>query len=168
MTQEAKTPTPTPTQPQTPEKLDHLTHFSLTPRLFLDTDNPEAVTADIQVDELRVPIKPDGSADSLEAWYQAIDCRTVDIVTVLLDEQVIDIVVDDEGLMKPNNAPQDTILGYVITDDMGYEFPLAGVIVLAGSNDEGETISCPLTPEQITQLIEDDRIRTVGINSPYN
>ena len=141
-----------------------LTHYVLKPQLFLDPQNPEAVTANIELDTLHCP-----PAKTLQAWYEAIDCNTVDIVTLRLADAVVDIVVDDEGLLKPNNAPQATILGYVITDDMGYEYPLAGTLVFAGVDQEdGETVDCPLTRDQIQQLIDEDRIRTVGLNSPYN
>lgn len=109
----------------------------------------------------------------LEFWYQKIGCELVDIVTVQLLGKVVDIVVDDEGLLKPADEGTDLHAGWVIQPDVPddadeyfeREKVLVGNLVLSGVDLEtGETLSCPLTKAEIEQLIKDGRIRAVGVH----
>lgn len=63
--------------------------------------------------------------------YREIECDTIDIATINVDGIAVDVIVDDEGLMKDNP---------VITVHMGKERQLFGNVLLVPSdvNDEGD------------------------------
>lgn len=100
----------------------------------------------------------------LAFWYDKIGCSTVDIATLKLMGEVVDIVVDDEGLLKPTDE-NGLLQGWVIIDDDGHERVLVGNLVFSGCDfEDGATIDCPLQRPQIQQLLDTGRIRPVGVN----
>ena len=82
---------------------------------------------------------------AIEDWQDiapAIDAETFDVV--YLNENTI-IYVDDEGLLKPENAT------FKLKD---YPQPLAGKALVLCEGPDGETVDCPLTNEQVLELLE--------------
>lgn len=70
--------------------------------------------------------------DKLETYYHLIKCDTIDITQVL----GCDVICDDEGLLKDN--PRMT---YALLQGRQIKRSLVGVLVFAGHDDEGNTIS---------------------------
>lgn len=63
--------------------------------------------------------------------YREIECNIIDIVTIHIDGIAVDVIVDDEGLMKDN--PVNTVI-------IGEDRELFGNVLLVPSdiNDEGD------------------------------
>lgn len=83
----------------------------------------------------------------LDAAYEAIDCRSVDVVQV---SDTLDVWLDDEGLFA--ESPQVNYPVMVVVAAMGAPLvqPLVGTAVLARHDGMGNTVS--LLPEQITAI----------------
>ena len=61
--------------------------------------------------------------------YREIECDTIDIVTIHVDGVAVDVIVDDEGLMKDNPVP---------TVAIGKERHLFGNVLLVPSDVDNE------------------------------
>jgi len=85
--------------------------------------------------------------DMLDALHAAIGCRTIDIVS--LDNEV-DVVVDDEGLLTAE--PRLNIALTNIVHALGGTNVIFGNGILVSASPEGETIS--LTDEQYATVAE--------------
>lgn len=141
------------------------------PRPETERSNPDVYETDVTIQTGMIDPELFGG-NLLEFWYQKIGCELVDIVTVQLLGKVVDIVVDDEGLLKPADT-NGLMAGWVIQPDVPEdadeyferEKVLVGNLVLSGVDLEtGETLSCPLTKTELEQLIRDGRIRPVGVH----
>ena len=90
----------------------------------------------------------------LKSAYKNIGCDCVDIVRVTMLGHVLSIWVDDNGRI---NSQNDSVRGFVIRTDSGDVIPLAGNIFITGDADEnGETMTSPLTRIEVQQLLEAD------------
>lgn len=70
--------------------------------------------------------------NTLKNFYSFIQCSTIDITQC----HGIDVICDDEGLLKPHHP------SLIIVDDSGKMVGyLAGALIFAGHDQEGETIS---------------------------
>ena len=75
----------------------------------------------------------------LETFTGILKCRYVDVVNIELAGQPVTVWVDDEGLML--NTDSGNVLGFLVTDDHGREYPLAGNLVLTGGvDDDGNSL----------------------------
>ena len=76
--------------------------------------------------------------NTLDAWYKAID---VEIVTVghYINEHD-SILVDDEGLLKPCNH-------FFLYE--GSHQPFAGSGLVTGVDEEGESVSCDISLDEV-------------------
>ena len=77
----------------------------------------------------------------LDDCYEHIKCRCIDITTGVYEDNYIDIVVDDEGLLK------DTLIvnpiAWFLYSKCDPRYPIVGNALLIGTNEEGETIDVP-------------------------
>lgn len=118
-----------------------------------------------QQSRLKVP----ANQSNLEIYYEAIGCSLIDVTEVKLLDTLVSIIIDDEGVFKPDDALSELTgrkfsgrRGFRIIDDYGVERILFGKIVLAGLDTEtGTTIGCPLTSEEVNLLILNQRIKPV-------
>ena len=81
------------------------------------------------------------SDNFLDEVYKIIDCRCIDIVTGIHNDNYVDMVVDDEGLLK-DTAITNPIAWYLYSK-CDPDYPIVGNVVLVGTNDEGETVDIP-------------------------
>mgnify|MGYP000912060792 CR=1 FL=1 len=81
--------------------------------------------------------------DKLETYYHLIKCDTIDITQIL----GCDVIVDDEGLLKDKAR-----ITYALTNGSRIKRSLVGVLIFAGHDDEGNTVS--LDEYQIKTLKE--------------
>lgn len=82
--------------------------------------------------------------DSLQGYYDALNCSLFDITTRKIGEHFYDIYCDDEGLLKCN-----PIVSAIDSDGAP---ALVGNLFVVKHNEEGETIS--LTESQIHEVID--------------
>lgn len=81
--------------------------------------------------------------DSYKDYYEHLECTTFDVVRL---GRNLSIYVDDEGLMIPNPY---------MSQVKGFSNLLAGNLVFTGgTDDEGETLSCPLTLEALKRKVK--------------
>jgi len=74
----------------------------------------------------------------LDAMYEAIGCRAVDMVRIT---QLDDLWIDDCGLLR---EPQPDKFKF-----LGHAQPLAGNGLICGYDDQGETVSTALTADTV-------------------
>jgi hypothetical protein len=89
-----------------------------------DADSGDTMPAFLEID-------PDRTYPALKNY-----CRgAIDVVTITFGGQRADLWVNDEGLINgmPLNVPASMLAG----------MPLFGPVVIAGTDDEGETINAP-------------------------
>lgn len=104
--------------------------------ILLDLENGH-----IRHKQINLPPKVD-----LEKCYEVTDCRCIDLVSL---DNSIDIIVDDEGLLKTANFVSTLkIIGYGTIQ-------LAGKLLFLGSDNEGNFI--PLTTEQMAWISKNVR-----------
>ena len=84
------------------------------------------------------------NSDSLEGYYNILNCTTFDIASRRIGDNYYDIYCDDEGLLKCR-----PIVSAVSEDG---EAMLVGNLFITKTNDEGETIS--LTAEEINEVLK--------------
>ena len=94
----------------------------------------KAILIDVKTQEIK-EVEHDGEIQNI---YNLIDCRAFDIVRI---DDVNDIFVDDEGILKDN-----LYFEYSVNDRV---FQLAGSGLVLGYNKEGETIGTTLTIEDV-------------------
>lgn len=103
--------------------------------------------------------------DALQAWYDAIGCDCIDIVYAEIHGFTVDLVVDDEGLLKigsQGGEHDDTLLGFQVTTDTGHTLTLAGTLVFSKANAEGDTVSSEVRPRDIENMLATRRIRPIA------
>lgn len=91
----------------------------------------------------------------LDECYKHINCRCIDIVTGSHKGEYVDIVVDDEGLLR-----DDTIvnpIAWYLYSKCDPDYLIVGNALLVGTNEDGETIDVP----QLFIDEHDDIIMTV-------
>lgn len=81
------------------------------------------------------------SDDFIDECYKYINCRCIDIVTGSHKGEYVDIVIDDEGLLK-DNAIINPIAWYLYSK-CNKRYPIVGNAILIGTNEDGETIDVP-------------------------
>lgn len=82
--------------------------------------------------------------ETLDDYYEYLDCRCFDIATRKVGQTYYDIYCDDEGLLKA-----DPILSAINHDG---EPMLVGNLIFALHNAEGETVG--LTETNIAEIID--------------
>jgi len=102
--------------------------------------------------------------DTLKTFYKEIDCTTIDMVRLQIAGKNAYIAVDDNGLFRSypeleTQTGQSIIPGWLVKDDDDRELRLVGNIVFHGIDDEGDTSDCPLSYEEMVELISTKRIR---------
>lgn len=80
----------------------------------------------------------DDNIKMLFQWYEHIQCHTVTVGCDLNDHD--SIIVDDEGLLKPC----DHFFYYE-----GAHQPFAGNGLVVGVDEEGDTVGCNITLEEV-------------------
>jgi hypothetical protein len=95
----------------------------------------------------------------LDSYYKAMDCELIDVVQVKLGSRKYDIIVDDEGMLKPD---------FVITAvDPTLERYLAGNILIAKYTGNGnfgsisETDIKNIENNLLKRIVDDNRIAPV-------
>lgn len=113
------------------------------------------VISDVQCSEDKV----------LDAFYQAINCDLIDILTFNLNGKEVSIAFDDNGLFRTDEAlgvaedGRGYISGWTITDDAGDAFHIPGTVVFHGVDEDGETIDSPISEDEIRNLYARGQIR---------
>jgi len=75
----------------------------------------------------------------LPTFRGILKCQYVDVVNLTLAGQPVTVWVDDEGLMR--NTDSGTVLGFLVIDDEGREYALAGNLILTGGvSQDGESL----------------------------
>lgn len=86
---------------------------------------------------------------TLDAYYELLDCSTIDITSRKIGGKYFDIILDDEGLLK--GSPVVTAV-----DSSPQRKPmLVGNLIICNMNDEGEEVS--LSDDDV-ELIADNII----------
>ena len=96
-------------------------------------DSKNRTVSEIDIDEQK---------GVLNEWYKAIGCELVEVAHYMSDKN--HILVDEEGLLKD------------ITDFFIYNGnlqPFAGNGLVVGVDEEGKTISCDVTLEEVTKNV---------------
>ena len=88
------------------------------------------------------------SDDFLDECYKHINCRCIDIVTGSYKGEYVDIVVDDEGLLKDTTIINP--IAWYLYSKCDKDYLIVGNAILVGTNEDGETIDVP-------QLFIDER-----------
>ena len=94
----------------------------------------KAILIDVKTQEVK-EVEHDGEIQNI---YNLIDCRAFDIVRI---DDVNDIFVDDEGILKDN-----LYFEYSGSENV---FKLAGSGLILGVDDEGNSIPPTLTVEDV-------------------
>lgn len=81
---------------------------------------------------------------SLESFYRLIGCECMTLAGSPAPEH--DAWVDDEGLFKLQEGTQMTAVAW-------HQDPLAGRILVTGSNGVGDTTSATMSVEELTSLV---------------
>lgn len=88
-------------------------------------------------------VKLDGRKDMLDQWYHVMKVDMVEVAHYINDHD--SILVDEEGLLKPC----DHFFLYE-----GAHQPFAGNGLVVGVDEEGETVDCNISAEEVEQKIE--------------
>jgi len=72
-------------------------------------------------------------ANGLNDYYKYLECDCIDITTAMVNGNVVNIIVDDEGLMKENPVLSAF---YVDENETEWEGALAGNLLFCGEADE--------------------------------
>ena len=79
--------------------------------------------------------------DFLDDCYEHINCRCIDITTGIHKEHYIDIVVDDEGLLKDDCVANP--IAWYLYSKCDARYVIVGNALLIGTNEDGETVDVP-------------------------
>lgn len=91
----------------------------------------------------------------LSEYYKLIGCDCVDFVTRLIDGHPYNIILDDEGLLKPNRV---TAISTMV-DMFGDPERLAGSLLIFGvDRNDLDTGNAPLTDHEVMQISNHVRI----------
>lgn len=74
--------------------------------------------------------------NNLQGYYQAIGCDTITITSLSFGKKNLDMILDDEGLLK--NPDSQRYFKYKL-----FSQPFAGRALLVSSDRQGNTISVP-------------------------
>lgn len=88
-------------------------------------------------------IKLDGKKDMLDQWYHTIKADMVEVAHYINDHD--SILVDEEGLLKPC----DHFFLYE-----GAHQPFAGNGLIVGVDEEGETVDCNISAEEVENNVQ--------------
>lgn len=92
-------------------------------------------------------------ADTLDTWYKLLDCDCIDIVSTTVGDVDVDIVCDDEALLKGNPIFRAT--------NRHREPALFGKLFVCGRADaEGDLTS--LTTEQCDEILHNAALTIVN------
>ena len=103
-------------------------------------------TATLGMSTVEVP----QNAPFLEAAYQLLGCEMVDVLPVLINGKKVDVWFDQDFLAK-GTMPMQTSL--VFTNIGGNEVPIFGKVLLAGTDDEGGTLSVGVSSDETRHAI---------------
>jgi hypothetical protein len=88
-------------------------------------------------------LKLNDKKDMLDQWYYALKADMVETAYYITDQD--SILVDEEGLLKPC----DHFFTY-----KGAHQPFAGNGLIVGVDEEGETVDCVITLEEVEQNVD--------------
>lgn len=88
-------------------------------------------------------LKLDDKKDMLDQWYHALKANMIETAHYITDQD--SILVDEEGLLKPCD--------YFFTYKGAHQ-PFAGNGLVVGVDEDGETVDCIITLEEIEQNVE--------------
>jgi len=114
----------------------------------------------ILIDSINKEVKEvtlDPDSNMLHQWYKLLDCDMVQVGHYLNEHD--SIIVDEEGLLKPC----DNYFTYE-----GAHQPFAGSGLLVGVDDEGETVACDVSVDDVKGKIKFlDREKVLDLISKY-
>ena len=86
----------------------------------------------VVIDVLKNEVSVKDVEDTLETWYDLLNCTCIDITSRRIDGQYYDIVCDDEGLLKS---------GAIVSAASESGDPmLVGNLAIVNCNEEGELV----------------------------
>ena len=88
-------------------------------------------------------INLDGNKDMLDQWYHVIKTDVVEVAHYITDHD--SILVDEIGLLKPC----DHFFFYE-----GAHQPFAGNGLIVGTDEEGETVDCEISAEEVENNVQ--------------
>lgn len=110
--------------------------------IFIDSTNKT-------VTEIDVPNK-----NTLQAWYKILGVSMVEVATYITDHD--SILVDEEGLLSLTSDTK--FFSY-----KGGHQPFAGNGLVVGVDEEGESVSCDATTDQIKAKVQFHSLREVQL-----
>jgi hypothetical protein len=93
-------------------------------------------------------------SESFDCAYQALSCQNVQVNTMMLDGQMIDVMSDEEHGLK--SGP---LLGFTIHDDENQQWLIPGPIAISGYLHK----DCPFSKEHLADLFAHQRIGPVWL-----
>lgn len=79
------------------------------------------------------------SQNFLDECYDIINCRCIDIVTGIYEDFYVDLVVDDEGLLRDDVIVNP--IAWYLYSKFKKDAPIVGNAILCDSNEDGEIVS---------------------------
>lgn len=123
----------------------------------VERDEGSVMVPAIHVSGLQCP-----AAGLLQTFYAQIDCNYVDVVRVTIGGEDVSIWVDDEGLLKSTDT--GVVLGFLVTDDEGREYPLAGNLILTGSvDDNGDSLGTTFSESDLRRFAASGNFAAIEI-----
>lgn len=83
---------------------------------------------------------------TLAEMYRLIDCDCIDIIVRHVNEQPFNIVLDDEGLLKPNRITAVSVM----SDIFGTQEKLVGNMLIFGVSEEDDDLRGLMDDEVLT------------------
>ncbi len=88
--------------------------------------------------------------------YGFLDCDTIQMLTIQLCGQMINVFFDECGKFKNS----DDVLGILITDDQGAQWDIAGNVMMTRDNEEPH--AC-FTKEELREMFEMKRLQAIRV-----
>ena len=86
----------------------------------------------------------------LNVAYDNIGCKTVEVLQVEIGGKIVDAWCDEEFLMNQDAQSKPQL---VFKSWNGMEIGLQGKVLLAGCDEEGDTVSVPLTDGEFSAAV---------------
>jgi len=106
----------------------------------------------IRIDSKNKTITEVEIGDGIQDIYKHVGCDTFTVVNL---GGGVDLYVDDEGLLKNAWVDKDTGEKHNMTgiQIQGYPQVLMGNGLVMGHNEEGESVDCPVSKEQVEAVV---------------
>lgn len=112
--------------------------------LLLDLSSEKEVLAIKRISML-------SDSNFLDVAYDHIGCKVVEVLQVEICGKIVDAWCDEEFLINHEDAQSKPQL--VFKSRSGVEIGLQGKVLLAGCDEEGETVSVPLTNAEFSEAV---------------